>query len=67
MASVREELRKILEGCSRCDFDEAEGELVNHCDACCRKVTRFCYLNFHKIGARRRRKHSKKKKPPCMP
>ena len=28
--------------CSRCDFDEAEGDLVSHCDACCRKIVTDC-------------------------
>lgn len=32
-------LRKSLAGCRSCDYDEAEGGLVNHCDACCRRVT----------------------------
>ena len=33
-------IRKLLEEthCSRCDFDEAEGGLVDHCDACCRQI-----------------------------
>ena len=30
--------------CMRCDYDEAEGALVNHCDACCRKIVRALWL-----------------------
>jgi len=33
------EIHKVLKGCVDCDLDEAEGELIDHCDVCCRKVT----------------------------
>lgn len=32
-------LAGALGGCSSCEYDEAEGDLVNHCDKCCREVT----------------------------
>lgn len=33
----------IVTQCSQCDYDEAEGGLVDHCDECCRKVTRYVW------------------------
>lgn len=33
-----EALRKALEGCSGCEYDEAEGGLINHCNKCCREI-----------------------------
>lgn len=38
----REQLITLLDEthCAHCDYDEAEGLLMNHCDACCRKLTR---------------------------
>jgi len=24
--------------CERCEFDESEGELIDHCDRCCRRI-----------------------------
>ena len=34
-----EELREVFwEGCAYCEWDEAEGALVNHCNDCCRKI-----------------------------
>lgn len=36
---VPESVRKLLGGCCRCEYDEAEGGIMNHCDACCRKIT----------------------------
>lgn len=24
--------------CRKCDFDEAEGVLIDHCDECCRRI-----------------------------
>lgn len=35
--------RVVVDGCMRCEYDEAEGGLVNHCDACCRKITTELY------------------------
>lgn len=35
-----EMIDRLVDGCHRdCNYDEAEGGLVNHCDACCRKIT----------------------------
>lgn len=31
-------LEALCTSCSRCEFDEAEGLVVNHCNACCRKI-----------------------------
>lgn len=39
-------IRDLLRGCGHCDYDEAEGGLVDHCDACCRKVTAACWEFF---------------------
>lgn len=41
--SVSPEFRTLLEeGCHQgCDYDEAEGGLLNHCDRCCRKIAEF--------------------------
>ena len=32
-------LRRALRGCGGCDWDEAEGGLVDHCAACQRQIT----------------------------
>jgi hypothetical protein len=37
--AIEVEMRRLLAGCSKCEYDEAEGGIVNHCDACCRKFT----------------------------
>lgn len=36
------ELKKALDTCCQqgCDYDEAEGGLINHCDKCCRKIVK---------------------------
>ena len=34
---------RVLQGCNRCDVDEAEGGVMNHCDACCRFITTDLY------------------------
>lgn len=42
--SKLEKLKQLLRnGCSACDFDEAEGYLLNHCDKCCREITTLAY------------------------
>ena len=40
-----QKFRDLLEeGCHQgCDYDEAEGDLIDHCDACCRKITVLAY------------------------
>lgn len=37
-------IKKILSTCCpHCEYDEAEGGLINHCDKCCRRiVTKLC-------------------------
>lgn len=32
--------------CPSCDYDEAEGDLLNHCDKCCRRITRDLYIHL---------------------
>lgn len=32
--------------CGHCSFDEAEGALLNHCDACCRKIVTILWAAF---------------------
>ncbi len=36
---AKSELVAVLHGCSCCEYDEADGVLMNHCDKCCREVT----------------------------
>lgn len=44
MTSLCEGMLSLLrEGCARCDFDEAEGGLVNHCRDCQRKIVTQAY------------------------
>ena len=33
------QLIALLSGCGGCEYDEADGALFNHCNACCRKIT----------------------------
>lgn len=38
------ELRNVVSSsCGRCDFDEAEGELMNHCADCRARIVRTFY------------------------
>ena len=40
-----ERLRALFwEGCRHCTLDMGEGALLNHCDACCRKLTKVLGL-----------------------
>ncbi len=39
-------IERLEDGCSSCDFDEAEGGLVDHCDTCCRWLTTQAYELF---------------------
>ncbi len=39
-------IERLEDGCSGCEFDEAEGGLVNHCDTCCRWLTTQAYELF---------------------
>lgn len=47
-AEYRKQFVKLLEdGCHQgCDYDEAEGGLLNHCEDCCRKITAQAYELF---------------------
>lgn len=45
------EIQPLLEGCSRCDYDEAEGEILNHCNECCRKVVAHCWTIVSEANA----------------
>ena len=40
-------IRDVLRGCPHCEYDEAEGGLINHCDMCCRKITSMIWQHFH--------------------
>ena len=31
-------LEELDRRCMQCDYDEAEGGLISHCDKCCRKI-----------------------------
>lgn len=46
MLNLRELIQRLDDGCHKgCDYDEAEGGLVNHCTACCTWITtRVCDL-----------------------
>ena len=39
---MKDAIKKILNEttCGHCEYDEAEGLLINHCDKCCRKIIR---------------------------
>ena len=39
-------IEAALQGCGQCEWDEAEGGLFNHCNACCRKVTAVAWEAF---------------------
>ena len=46
-----EALRKLSETCcGHCDYDEAEGGLMDHCDKCCRKITTKLWEITHARG-----------------
>jgi hypothetical protein len=45
-------LRALDNTCPHCDYDEAEGALVNHCDACCRKIVRELWAYREGLRAR---------------
>jgi hypothetical protein len=36
----------LRSSCVLCDFDEAEGDVVNHCDVCCRRITTELWALF---------------------
>lgn len=42
-ALMKRFIKQLEEGCSTCEFDEAEGGLMDHCDKCCRQITTMAY------------------------
>lgn len=46
------EFVRLLSGCNHCDWDEAEGLLMDHCNACCRKVTQYAFTQIQLIVSR---------------
>ena len=52
VAYVVGRLSLAMDGCSACDYDEAKGGLINHCDACCRKVTAEAYQVVQELKSR---------------
>jgi len=57
-------LRPLMEldnTCPHCDYDEAEGGLLNHCDACCRKIVTALWA--YRQGLRSRIAAEKRRKP----
>ena len=48
IAAERELLKAEVEkSCGHCDYDEAEGGLLNHCPACCHRITSFVWELTH--------------------
>lgn len=43
-------VRTLLDGCSGCDFDEAEGGLFDHCTKCKHQITTDAYELFVRQG-----------------
>lgn len=39
----------LLAGCDHCDYDEAEGDLVQYCSGCCAKVMAWCLRHIDEI------------------
>ena len=37
----------VEKSCSKCTFDEAEGGLIDHCNACCRRITEAAWEFIH--------------------
>jgi len=46
LTKLQKAFRELLKGCNQCDWDEAEGGLLNHCPACCHKVTTLAWETF---------------------
>lgn len=55
---AEKELRKALAGCSRCDYDEAEGGLLDHCDKCCRNIATVAW-RWANASGRLKARHGK--------
>ena len=57
-------LRALDNTCPHCEYDEAEGGLVSHCDSCCRKIVTELWAYREGLRARiQREKRAKSKKP----
>jgi hypothetical protein len=39
-------VQRLRDGCGSCEFEEADGELIDHCEACCRAITGLAYDLF---------------------
>lgn len=39
--------KSVDESCGKCDYDEAEGGLVNHCPECCHRITTMAWAVTH--------------------
>lgn len=48
--TMGQELHRLLQGCSACSYDEADGGIVNHCDSCCRRVATWAWQHQHDIA-----------------
>ena len=48
--ALMRQLSKLLDGCGFCDCDEAEGDIVDHCPECCRKITAWANENFCRLA-----------------
>jgi hypothetical protein len=47
-AELIAEVRQWTEtSCNKCDYDEAEGTLLDHCDDCCHRIVTECYRIAH--------------------
>lgn len=44
-------VKRLIEGCRGCDFDEAEGGLVDHCAECKHAIVTDAYELFIRSGA----------------
>lgn len=54
---ARAVLRIIMQtNCMRCDYEESDGELRNHCLACARKVVTAIHKRACAAASKRRRK-----------
>lgn len=61
---IKRFMKVLVDGCSGCDRDEAEGVLVDHCAKCQREITTQAHDMFvyelRVIGRKRLRKPSRR-------
>ena len=44
---IKDYMQLLVNGCNRgCDYDEAEGALIEHCPTCCRNLTAMAHELF---------------------